>query len=111
MRSRMTRRPRRHGSTRHEHGAAAVEFALVTPLLLIMLFGIIDYGIWFSDSISARQAVRDGARSGAVERFGPCTTGTGDLGHLACSIKNDMDLLGGKSYLRVSMTTGPGSGT
>ena len=60
------------GRRRADPGAAAVEFALVTPLLLVMLFGIIDYGIWFADSISARQAVRDAARQGFVENSGHC---------------------------------------
>jgi len=34
----------------------------VAPLLFIMLFGIIDYGIWFADSIGMRQGVREAAR-------------------------------------------------
>src|SRR3954453_20732396 len=64
-------RPRRR---RADRGAAAVEFALGTPVLLVMLFGIIDYGIWFAGSISARQAVRDAARQGSVGQFGSCTS-------------------------------------
>ena len=49
----LRRRPRRDDA-----GASAVEFALVAPVLFLILFGIVDYGIWFADSISARQAVR-----------------------------------------------------
>lgn len=41
----------------------------MAPLLFIMLFGIIDYGIWFADSIGMRQGVREAARAGVVERF------------------------------------------
>src|SRR3954453_23710032 len=103
MRSRMTRRLRRHGSARDERGAAAVEFALVTPLLLVILFGIVDYGIWFSDSISARQAVRDGARAGPIDSLGACaTTVTGtdaDLHKLACTISSRMDQISGSTYV------------
>jgi Flp pilus assembly protein TadG len=51
---------------RRDNGAAAVEFALVVPVLLVLVFGIIDYGIYFSDSLAVRSAVRDGARQGVV---------------------------------------------
>ncbi len=56
-------------------GASAVEFALIAPLLFLLVFGIIDYGFWFSDSLSTRQGVREAARQGVVANFGtdPCT--------------------------------------
>jgi|1185.fasta_scaffold51451_2 Flp pilus assembly protein TadG len=91
---------------RRDRGAAAVEFALVAPLLFIVLFGIIDYGIWFADSISARQAVRDGARRGSVEQFGTCGSG-GDLASLACTVKSGMGQISGTSYVRVVIATDP----
>lgn len=50
-----------------DHGAAAVEFALVLPVLFMLLFGIIDYGLWFNDSLSLRQGVRESARQAVVE--------------------------------------------
>lgn len=46
-------------------GAAAVEFALVAPVLFLLLFGIIEYGAWFADEISIRQAAAAGARLAA----------------------------------------------
>lgn len=46
---------------RFEHGAAAVEFALVAPLLLFFLFAIISYGYM----LSFRQAISQGAAEGA----------------------------------------------
>jgi Flp pilus assembly protein TadG len=98
---------RRRGADR---GAAAVEFALVTPLLLVMLFGIIDYGIWFADSISARQAVRNVARQGAVEQFGSCGSGT-DLGNLACTVKAQMNEIAGTTRVRVGIASTPTSGS
>ncbi len=51
---------------RPERGAAAVEFALVVPLLLMILFGLITTGFAFSDHLSATNAVREGARYGAA---------------------------------------------
>ncbi|WP_269938215.1 TadE/TadG family type IV pilus assembly protein [Arthrobacter sp. HY1533] len=50
-----------------EKGAAAVEFALVVPLLLTLIFGIILFGHAFSVQISLTQAARAAARSMAVE--------------------------------------------
>lgn len=97
----------RSGRHRGDHGAAAVEFALVTPLLVVILFGIIDYGIWFADSISARQAVRDAARSGATEQFGAsCGTG-GDLEALACTVKSTMGQISGTTAVRIELAPSP----
>ena len=51
---------------RGEQGASAVEFALVTPLLLMILFGIISTGMTFADHLAATNATREGARYGAA---------------------------------------------
>ncbi|KZE92013.1 hypothetical protein AVP42_02916 [Agromyces sp. NDB4Y10] len=52
---------------RHEDGAAAVEFALVVPLLLIILLAIISLGWVFNQQLTLTQAAREGARIIAVE--------------------------------------------
>jgi Flp pilus assembly protein TadG len=44
------------------------EFALVLPLLVMLLFGIIQFGIAFNNYITLTDAVRSGARKGAVSR-------------------------------------------
>ena len=49
-----------------ERGASAVEFALVLPLFCMLLFGIVQYGLFFWSAQSAANAARDGARRGAV---------------------------------------------
>ncbi|MEP6648334.1 MAG: LLM class flavin-dependent oxidoreductase [Lapillicoccus sp.] len=47
-----------------------VEFALVIPLLMALVLGIIDYGLCFNDSISVRQGVREaGPEGGRADRF------------------------------------------
>lgn len=51
---------------KHERGAAAVEFALVVPLLLVMLFGIIDVGWVFGQQLAVTAAAREGARLFAI---------------------------------------------
>jgi Flp pilus assembly protein TadG len=49
-------------------GTAAVEFALVLPLLLALLFGIIEFGMLFKDQLAILQAAREGSRIAAVGR-------------------------------------------
>jgi len=51
---------------RRERGAAAVEFALVVPLLLMLVFGIISYGMMLSFRQGLTQAASEGARAAAV---------------------------------------------
>ena len=55
----MSRRRRLLALRRGSRGAAAVEFALVVPILFLLVFGIIDYGLYFSNSLATRQATRD----------------------------------------------------
>ena len=55
--------PRR---ARGEDGAAAVELAIVLPLLLLLVFGIIDMGRLLQQQIQLTEAVREGARIGAL---------------------------------------------
>lgn len=51
-----------------DRGASAVEFALILPLLLLILFGIIEFSILFYDKAMLTNASREGARLGIVFR-------------------------------------------
>jgi Flp pilus assembly protein TadG len=51
---------------RREEGASAVEFAIIAPLLFILLFGILQFGIAFLHVQTIRTAVREGGRLAAV---------------------------------------------
>ncbi len=51
---------RRRG--RDQRGAAAVEFALVTPLLLMLVMGILDFGWMIMKANLVNNAARDAAR-------------------------------------------------
>jgi hypothetical protein len=62
----MTRLFRLFGS---ERGNAAVEMALVLPLLLVILFGSVELGNYFMDEHTLLKAVRDGSRFAARQNF------------------------------------------
>jgi Flp pilus assembly protein TadG len=54
---------------RAESGAALVEFAILAPLLILLLFGIIEFSWIFSQNLDARHGSREGARIAAVDGF------------------------------------------
>jgi Flp pilus assembly protein TadG len=56
----------RRWARRRERGAVAVEFALVLPLLAMLLIGVVTGGVAFTNSIGLANAVREGARFGAT---------------------------------------------
>lgn len=57
---------RRHPASGEDHGAAAVEFALVVIPLLLIVFGIIEFGLIFAQNQALGNGARQGARLGVV---------------------------------------------
>ena len=49
-----------------EKGASAVEFAIILPVLIMLVFGIIQFGLAFNKYIALTHAAREGARLAAV---------------------------------------------
>src|SRR3546814_9752890 len=60
---------------RDRSGAAAAEMALVSPMLIILMFGSFELGNYFLDEHVVLKAVRDGARYAARQNFTtmPCS--------------------------------------
>ena len=107
------KRLRRTIRGRRDDGATAVEFALVVPILLLLVFGIIEYGLWFSDSLSSRQGVREAARQGVVANFGTTTScgligATGDTNSkaLMCTAQDRIGGIAGDPAVMVSAPEG-----
>lgn len=59
---------------RSEAGASAVEFALLLPLLMMILFGIIEFGLALYRQAILTNASREGARLGIVQSIPAITT-------------------------------------
>ena len=57
--------------SRDDRGAAAVEFALILPILVLLLFGIFIFGQIFNMQISLTGAAREGARVMAIHNDWP----------------------------------------
>lgn len=76
---------------RRENGAALVEFALLAPLLIILVMGIIEFGWLFAQMNEIRHVAQEGARWGAVshpEVDGIGSEDWGDLSARACAAAN-----------------------
>lgn len=63
---------------RNRSGAAAVEMALITPMLIILMFGSFELGNYFWNEHKVVKAVRDGARFAGRQPFSNyiCTSST-----------------------------------
>jgi Flp pilus assembly protein TadG len=73
---------------------AAVEFALVLPLLVVLLFVIVNGGMVFLDQLHLQSAARDAARIASVEPQQACSTALAelagnDVGTTSCELVQD----------------------
>jgi TadE-like protein len=100
--TRLARARTRRGEPRGERGAAAVEFALVMTILLPVMFGIVDYGLWFADSLAVRHGVHEGARVGVVQKASCGTT----LANIACTTAPQITSVGGPTSVMVKAPQG-----
>jgi Flp pilus assembly protein TadG len=99
---------------RADDGAAAVEFALVLPILVLILFGIIDYGLWFSNSLDSRSGLEAATRRAVVANFANCTKPTDVVGspsdhvlQIMCMVKDATGAVTGETYVKVVLPTDP----
>ena len=59
---------RRTIDLRSERGQSLTEFALALPILALLLFAVIQFGIVFNNYVTLTDATRAGARKAAVDR-------------------------------------------
>lgn len=91
----------RWSRSRRERGQALIEFALVLPVLMLLVLGIIKGGALYNNYLQLTDAVRIGDRQLAIERgqTSPC----GDAANEAISAVGSLT----PSSISISMTENP----
>jgi Flp pilus assembly protein TadG len=90
--------------TMREEGAAAVEFAIIAPVLFMLIFGIIQFGIAWSQKEVFVQAAREGARYAAVGCESACNSG--DVQQRVADASIGYQITGGPSAVQVDPDPG-----
>jgi Flp pilus assembly protein TadG len=96
--------PQRKFQRNRESGQTMVEFALILPTLAILLFGVIQFGIAFNNYLTVTDAVRAGARAGAVARHLPADERESSVTAKVMASAENLDT----SQLAVSVSVSPG---
>jgi Flp pilus assembly pilin Flp len=52
---------------KNENGANAAEFAIILPILVVLVFGIFQFGLAYNNYITITHAAREGARKAVVD--------------------------------------------
>jgi Flp pilus assembly protein TadG len=89
---------KRGADIRSERGQTAVEFAMVLPLLAVLLLAVIQLGIAFNNYVTLTDAARAGARKAIVSRLAGGTTGDAEAAVRAAA--SDLD----QTKLQVDVT-------
>ena len=88
---------------RSERGANIVEFAMITPLLILLLVGVIEFSWTLATNLDVKQGAREAARLTAVNY-----PDTGNAG-LAGEICSRMDLIGSDSSTTITWSSDDGT--
>ncbi|WP_316881093.1 TadE/TadG family type IV pilus assembly protein [Ralstonia wenshanensis] len=92
---------------RHQQGIVAVEFSLVLPVLLLLMFGIIEFGLAMYDKAVITNASREAARAGVVLKNPKMSTA--QIQNVALNYcQNHLITLGSSSSPTVSVPSGQG---
>src|SRR5438093_514335 len=90
---------------RDEKGQTMAEFAVVLPILVVLLFGIVQFGILFNNYVMLTDAARAGERAAAVPRNDSDPIGTATSAVRASA----NDLTQSNLNVQVSSTWAPGT--
>lgn len=94
---------------RNDRGASLVEFALIMPLLVLLIFGMVDAGWAFFQNLEVRHGAREGARLAVVD-FGneaaviteTCARMNDPGPSVQISVASDSKNIGGKTTVTVT---------
>jgi Flp pilus assembly protein TadG len=62
---------------RDERGSSAVEMAIIFPVTIFIVFGIIQLGLWYHAAAIARAAAQEGARAASAYQANAATGAAG----------------------------------
>ena len=93
-------RRRTEKGQRGEKGQALVEFALLVPIFLMLLFAVVDFGMGFHSWITVTNSAREGARLGAVQ---------GSTDDIIKRVQDTSDLINEDTKMTVTVGCGPSS--
>jgi Flp pilus assembly protein TadG len=96
--------------TRMDDGASAVEFALVLPLLLLLLFGIIDTGRYLWGINRAEKAAQMGVRTAVVTQYISSSLDTDYVGQCATPLQAG-DTIPASCFTQITCTRPAASAT
>lgn len=91
-------------SLKNEKGAAAIEFAVVLPMLLLLIFGMIEFGLLIYNKAMITNASREAARAGVVYATDPSN------GSLARLSQTDLEQIVESYCAQFLVTFGPSQG-
>lgn len=77
-----------------EEGASAVEFAVLLPLLIMLVFGIVEFGIVFGQDLALSNGARQGARIGVAGPYPGAGSDPADCAEIFTSVRNGATTLG-----------------
>jgi Flp pilus assembly protein TadG len=80
------RKHRKHGR-QNQRGAVLVEMAIVLPLLLVLLVGVVDYGLVLREYQILQNAAREGARLSILPQYCISSTPASDQAAVTNAIK------------------------
>lgn len=66
-------RPARARRSRDDRGAALVEAAVITPVFILLITGIFEFGLLFRNSLTTNNAAHQGARAASVSGDSPAS--------------------------------------
>jgi Flp pilus assembly protein TadG len=86
-----------------ERGAQLVELAIILPLVLLLIFGIIEFGTAYNNKIAINQGAREGARQAVVANFANASCSGTPNEQLACLTKSRVGLDASKTRVYVKV--------
>ncbi|MEY3266461.1 MAG: hypothetical protein RJA15_907 [Actinomycetota bacterium] len=88
-------------------GVVAVEFALVLPLLIVLIFTVVLGGSVYVDQLHLQSVARDAARAGSVDATKACPLAlaelsSNDVGTVQCSVVKSCSLSTGVAEIQLT---------